>query len=112
MLQSQPLQQAAKKLFCSQEFLTSRDKGLSSLLRANCGQKDLIVKMWMSLPYVKKQWCGEERGLLAGDGLKQSHPEVWDAQPTRLLETFATRAGLIDKEGSTCPHPWDTEASL
>lgn len=71
----------------------------------------LIVKDVDVSAICEEQWCGRDRGVLAGDGLKHSHPEVWDAQSTTLLKSFAARAGLTDKEGSTHPHPWDTEAS-
>lgn len=70
---------------------------MSSFLSATCGQKDLIIKDVDVSATCEVQWYGGDRGVLAGDGLKQSHTQVWDAQPTTLLESFAARAGSLTK---------------
>jgi len=57
------------------------------------------------------EWCGEDKGVVAGDRLKWSLPGAGDAQPATVLQPCTTLAGPTHKEGSTCSHPWDTEAS-
>lgn len=59
---------------------------MSFFLSVTCGQKDLIIKDVDVSAICEVEWCDEDRGFLAGDGLKEISPHVWDGQPATLLE--------------------------
>lgn len=71
-------------------------------------------RMRISLPCMK--YSGTVRigvSLLRTDSSRPPTPtpQAWDDQPATVLEPCTALAGPAHKEGSTCSHLWDMEAS-